>query len=488
MLSPGLILAITLAYIGLLFFVSWLTGRDGDNEAFFVGNKKSPWFLVAFGMVGASLSGITFISVPGAVGAGQFGYMQMVFGYLLGYTIIATVLMPLYYRLELTSIYEYLKDRFGSWSYRTGASFFLLSRVIGASLRLYLMALVLHNFIFAQWGVPFAATVALTIALIWLYTFKGGIKTIVWTDSLQTTFMLLSVGLVIYFILGEMDWSTAEMISVVRESDYSQMFFTEGNKHWAWQFINGAAITVVMTGLDQDMMQKNLSCKNIGDAQKNMFSMSIILVLVNFFILVLGALLFIYANAKGIGIPEEVVLGEVKSRPDLLFPEITINHSQPIIGVIFLLGLLAAAYSSADSALTSLTTSFCVDFLGFDEKKGSPKTRYLVHFCFSVVLFLVILIFRLMNDDSLIWEVFKAATYTYGPLLGLFAVGLFTKWRLRDGFWIPLICILAPVICYFINKYSVDIFNGYQVGFELLLINGLLTAFGLFLCRKTIFE
>jgi len=465
----------------MLFLVSWLTGRDDGNRAFFVGNRKSPWFLVAFGMVGASLSGITFISVPGAVGAGQFGYMQMCFGYLLGYTIIALVLMPLYYRLELTSIYQYLRDRFGNWSYRTGATFFMISRVIGAALRLYLMALVLHNFIFASWGVPFAVTVALTIALIWMYTFKGGIKTIVWTDGLQTFFMLLSVGLVIYFIAGEMNWSIPEMFTAVRDSKYSQMFFYEGNKHWAWQFINGAAISVVMTGLDQDMMQKNLSCRNIGDAQKNMFSMVVVLVAVNFFILVLGALLFLYANAKGISIPEEVVAGVTKSRPDLLFPEITINHAKPFIGIIFLLGLLAAAYSSADSALTSLTTSFCVDFLGFEEGKGSPKARYTVHLGFSVLLFVVILLFRLINNDSLIWEVFKAATYTYGPLLGLFAVGLFTKFKIKDGFWIPIVCVLSPILCFLINKYSVNIFNGYQIGFELLLINGLLTALGLFL-------
>jgi len=476
--GPFLILTLAAAYFGILFLISFITGRDNSNEAFFSANNKSPWFLVAFGMIGASLSGITFISVPGVVESNQFSYMQMVIGYLFGYAFIALVLMPIYYRLNLTSIYTYLEDRFGFWSYKTGSAFFLISRIIGASLRLYLVAMVLYNFVFAAWGISFPVTVLIAIFFIWLYTFRGGIKTIVITDTFQTAFMLLSIGLMVWFISDKIDTPVSELWSLIKSKDLGQMFFFSGDKHFLLQMLNGALIAIVMTGLDQDMMQKNLTCKNLPDAQKNMLSFSVILIAVNFIILCLGALLFIYAAQAGISIPSEIVGGEVKVRNDLLFPEIALNHSTPIIGGIFILGLLAAAYSSADSALTSLTTAFCVDFLGMKKEGQNTKTRYAVHLMFSVIIFMVIIIFRSYNDDSVVWKVFKAAGFTYGPLLGLFAFGLFTDIRYRDHKAVVLICIGAAVLSFILNANAKAWF-GMTIGFEILAYNALLTMAGL---------
>lgn len=485
-MSPSLILLVSALYFGVLFLISYLTGRDNSNETFFVGKRESPWYLVAFGMVGASLSGITFISVPGAVGASQFGYMQMVLGNVLGYALVATVLLPLYYRLNLTTIYTYLEQRFGFWGYKTGAGFFLISRIIGASLRMYLVAAVLHTFVFSAYGLPFWFTVALAILLIWLYTFRGGIKTVVWTDSLQTAFMLLALGLAVFFISKELNFDFGSMIETVKNSNYSQTFFWDFSgksftKSFPMQFLNGAAIALVMVGLDQDMMQKNLTCKNIKDAQKNMMWFSIVFALVSFIFLVLGALLFIFVQSKGIAIPTEVIGETVKNRPDLLFPEIALNHLNPMMALVFIIGLLAAAYSSADSALTSLTTTFCVDFLDFEKGNAPKSTRYIVHIAFSFVLLFVIILFRQFNDDSVVWEIFKAAGYTYGPLLGLFGFGLLTKRKVPDLILVLIVCIIAPIICYFINKFSTVIFGGYQVGFELLIFNGLLTFIGLWI-------
>lgn len=483
-MSPYQILIVAIIYFSILFFVSYLTGKDSSNENFFLGKKESPWYLVAFGMVGASLSGITFISVPGAVGASQFSYMQLVLGNLLGYFLVATILLPLYYSLNLTTIYTYLDKRFGFWGYKTGAGFFLLSRIIGASLRMYLVAAVLHTFVFASFGLPFWFTVALAIFLIWLYTFRGGIKTVVWTDSLQTTFMLLALGLAIYYLSKEIGYSFGGMVQAVSESDYSQIFLwdfspSKFTTSFPVQFLNGALIALVMIGLDQDMMQKNLTCRNIEEAKKNMLWFSVVFAIVSFIFLCLGALLFLYINAKGIPVPEEVVGGVVKQRPDLLFPKIALEHLTPAMGLVFIIGLLAAAYSSADSALTSLTTTFCVDFLNFNTGEAPKKTRYIVHIAFSVILFLAVIIFRLLNDDSVIWEIFRLAGYTYGPLLGLFAFGLLTKRKVPDFMPVLMICLLSPAISYLINKYSQTLFNGYQVGFELLLINGMLTFAGL---------
>jgi len=476
-LTPTVILGIIAAYFLLLMLVSYFTGKGSDNTDFFIAGRQSPWYLVAFGMVGATLSGVTFISVPGWVGASQFSYMQMVIGYLLGYFVIATVLMPMYYKLNLTSIYGYLEQRFGVASYKTGAGFFLLSRVIGASFRLYLVAIVLQEFVMESFGIPFWGTVLITIILIWIYTFRGGIKTIVWTDTLQTLCMLSAVIFTVIAVGQKLDLSVGGLFQTVKESSYSQIFFFEGGwgepKNFIKQFLAGASIAIVMTGLDQDMMQKNLSCKNIEEAQKNMFWFTIVLFFAKLLFLALGALLFIYANQVGIAIPE---------RSDLLYPTIALNHLSPLIGIVFLLGLIAAAYSSADSALTALTTSFCVDFLNF-EKSDTPeeekqRTRFLVHIGFSILLFFVILIFWFINDAAVIAAIFTVASYTYGPLLGLYSFGFFNKRPINDRL-APYVCIAAPILTYIINANSELLLFGYKFGFELLILNGLITFLGL---------
>ncbi|MBL4594383.1 MAG: sodium:solute symporter [Flavobacteriales bacterium] len=474
-MNPLTVILFIVGYFALLMLIAHFTSKGATNDAFFIGGHKSHWYLVAFGMIGASLSGVTFISVPGWVGSSQFSYMQMVMGYFVGYTIIALVLMPLYYRLNLTSIYTYLEERFGYYSYKTGAGFFLLSRTIGAAFRLFLVAQVLQYLVFSQWEVPFFITVAITILLIWLYTFKGGIKTIVWTDSLQTLFMLIAVGVSIYFISSELGLGFSELVSEVKDSDYSQIFFFDDwndRKHFIKQFFSGMFLAIVMTGLDQDMMQKNLSCANIKDGQKNMFSFSLVLIVVNFVFLVLGALLFIYANKNGIAIPEKT---------DNLFPEIA-THLNTAAGIFFILGLVAAAYSSADSALTALTTSVCIDFLDIKKKEESLKIklRKRVHIIVSFVLFVVILIFDVINDESVISSLFKAAGYTYGPLLGLYAFGLILKRKVHDKL-VPIVCLISPIICYVLNIFSKELFNDYQFGFEILILNGGLTFLGLYL-------
>ena len=475
-MSPLLVISIISGYFILLIVIAQLTAGKGDASTFYTGNKQSPWYLVAFGMIGASLSGVTFISVPGWVEATQFTYMQMVLGYLAGYLFIGGVLMPLYYRLNLVSIYQYLEQRFGYWSYKTGAFFFLLSRTIGAAFRLFLVAGVLQIAIFDQYGVPFSVSVLVTIALIWVYTFKGGIKTIVWTDTLQTLFMLLAVGASIVIITKDMDISLMGIQAVIASSDYGQVW------EWDWlsgqnffkQFFSGAFIAIVMTGLDQDMMQKNLTCKTLKDAQKNMFWFSIVLVFANILFLTLGALLFLYAGQNGIGIPE---------RTDDLFPLLALNHLGTFAGITFLLGITAAAYSSADSALTSLTTSFCIDILGYDTKQDHRKVRTRVHLGFSILLFFVILIFRVINDQSVIAAVFTVAGYTYGPLLGMYAFGLFTKMQVKDR-WVPVVAIASPILSYFLSHYSAQLFNGFEFGFELLIVNGAITFLGLLLIRE----
>lgn len=475
MLSPSIIVLFILIYFAILIAISFFTGKDADNNSFFLANRKSPWYVVAFGMIGASLSGVTFISVPGWVGNSQFSYMQVVLGYLVGYFVIATVLMPLYYRLNLTTIYTYLKERFGTASYKTGAAYFLLSRTIGSAFRLYIVANVLQLTVFDKWHIPFEITVLITILFIWLYTFKGGIKTIIWTDTLQTLFMLLAVGFSIYLISKDLGLGIGEMIDLISESKYSQVFFFDdvNDKRYFWkQFISGMFIAISMTGLDQDMMQKNLSCKNLKEAQINMFSFSFVLIFVNLFFLALGALLYIYAESKGINLPQ---------RSDDLYPMLaTQGYLNIAVGLFFIIGLIAAAYSSADSALTALTTSFCIDIINIQNKpiEKQEKIRKQVHVGISILMALVIIIFRLINDDSVISAVFTAAGYTYGPLLGLFAFGLITKIKIKDK-WTPVVCILSPIICYFLNMYSKEIFNGYQIGFELLLINGILTFIGL---------
>ncbi len=481
-LTPGLTLGIILSYFLLLILVSYFTGKDSSNESFFLAGRRSPWFIVAFGMIGASLSGVTFISIPGAVGAGgenqAFSYMQIVFGYLLGYTVIALVLLPLYYRLNLTSIYTYLQQRLGFFAYKTGAAYFLLSRAIGSSFRLFLVAIVLQRFIMDYYGIPFWLTVLITIALIWVYTFRGGIKTVVYTDTLQTFCMILSVILTIVVIAQAMETDFGGIVAMIRNSSYSQMFFFKGGwndpNNFFKQFFSGALITIVMTGLDQDMMQKNLTCRSLRDAQKNMFTFSFILIFVNLLFLSLGALLYLYANNVGLEIPE---------RSDQLYPTIAFQHLPPFAGILFVLGLIAAAYSSADSTLTALTTSFCIDFLDLYGKDWSEerkkRVRTLVHVSMSLLLFFIVLFFAALNNDAVINQLFKAAGYTYGPLLGLFAFGILTKRQIRDNWLIVAICIAAPVLSFVLDTYSAQWFFGFRFGFLILALNGLLTFLGL---------
>ncbi|MBT3588369.1 MAG: sodium:solute symporter [Flavobacteriaceae bacterium] len=474
------IILLIAVYFGVLILISYLTGKDDSNEAFFKANKSAPWYLVAFGMIGASLSGVTFISVPGAVEAKQFGYLQVVFGYFFGYLIIAYVLLPIYYKLNLTSIYTYLRDRFGNTSYKTGSIAFLISRVVGAAFRLFLVAKVLQLLIFDSLGVPFSVTVIITVALIWLYTFRGGIKTIIYTDILQTFFMLVAVIVTITFLANALDLNSfSEVYINVKESAMSKVFFLDSindSQYFIKSFLAGMFIAITMTGLDQDMMQKNLTCKNLKEAQKNMVSFSVVLIFVNILFLALGLLLTQYATQNGI-----------TATKDDLFPTIAML---PEIGIMtsafFLLGLIAAAYSSADSALTSLTTSFCIDIIELDKKpkEQQKKVRKKVHVLISLILILVIILFNfIFKDVSVIWELFKAAGYTYGPLLGLFAFGILTKSQNKDKYvWI--IAVIAPIVSFTINQYSADLLNGYQIGFEILIINGLLTFLGLVLIRR----
>ncbi|MRX65584.1 sodium:solute symporter [Maribacter luteus] len=473
------------AYFIVLLLISHFTGKNDSNADFFKAGKQSPWYLVAFGMIGASLSGVTFISVPGWVEASEFSYMQVVFGYSLGYFVVAYVLLPVYYRQNVTSIYEYLDERFGFVSYKVGAISFFVSRVLGAAFRLFLVAIVLQQFVFDTWNVPFELTVTLSILLIWIYTFRGGIKTIVWTDTLQTLFMLVSVGLSIYFILDQMNWSFMDFLSSSELKEYNKTWFLEDfsqKNHLVKSFLGGMFITICMTGLDQDMMQKNLTCKTLKDAQKNMVSFSIVLVAVTFLFMLLGALLFIYAEKFQIAVP--LMDGNPKS--DLLFPEIALNSGLGMtVAVTFILGLIAAAYSSADSALTSLTTSFCVDFLGIGHKPEimKKKIRKATHIGMSLLLIIVVIAFKHILDTNVIDGLLQVASYTYGPLLGLFAFGIFTKHQIKDKYvWV--VALVSVIICYILGKLPPENLGGYVFGYELLPLNGLITFIGLHLIRK----
>ena len=481
-MHPLTILSVFVVYSITLFIIAGITGRKSTNKTYFTGNRNSPWFIVAYGMIGASLSGVTFISIPGEVGASGFSYMVLVLGYLLGYAFIAQVLLPVYYNRNLTSIYTYLDQRFGRSTYKTGATFFLISRSIGSSFRVFLVVNVLQVFVFDQWGVPFSVNVLLFIGLILIYTFRGGIRTVVWTDTLQTTFMIAAVLVSASIIYKELGFSPGTLVSEIRESGYAKMFVMEVNdkRFFLKQFISGAFIAVVMTGLDQDMMQKNLTCRNLRDAKKNIYLMSFALIPVNLLFLSMGALLYMYASKVGIAIPEST---------DLLFPTIALQHHGAFAGIVFLIGLVAAAYSSADGSLTALTTSFSIDILGIEQNKNltekqSTRIRKVVHIGFAMLMFLMIMFFGLINDESVINKIFTIAGYTYGPLLGLYAFGLFTRRNARDK-WVPLIAILSPVLSYFLSANSEVWFNGYQVGFELLIINGLITFIGLWLISSS---
>lgn len=484
-MSATQILLLVGAYFLVLMIISYFTGKNDSNADFFKAGRQSPWYLVAFGMVGASLSGVTFISVPGWVEASQFSYMQVVFGYLVGYFVVAYLLLPLYYKHNLTSIYEYLSDRFGTVSHKTGAFFFFISRVLGAAFRLYLVAIVLQQFVFDDLGVRFEFTVVISIVLIWIYTNRGGIKTIVWTDTLQTLFMILAVVLSIIFINQELNWSFGDFLASEELKTYDKFLFTESfldRNHFVKSFIGGMFVTICMTGLDQDMMQKNLTCKSLKDAQKNMVSFSLVLVGVTFLFMLLGALLFIYADRNGISIP--LMDGSPKS--DLLFPEIALNSGLgSTLAITFMLGLIAAAYSSADSALTSLTTSFCVDFLNVEQQEETQqkKTRKRTHIGMSVMLILVIIAFKYILSSNVIDSLLTVAGYTYGPLLGLFAFGIFTKRQIKDKFvWI--VAALSVLLIALIASIPSTYLGGYVLGYELLPLNGLLTFIGLWLIRK----
>lgn len=486
-MSPWFIISCIGFYFSLLLVIAWITSKKATNESYFTGNHVSPWIAVAFGMIGDSLSGVTFISVPGQVGQNNFYYLQLVLGYFAGYFVVSRVLLPVYYKMNLVSIYTYLLDRFGVVSQKTGAFFFILSRVLGAAGRLFLAASVIQLFVFDAFGIPFALSVAIIIALMLLYTYKGGIKTLVWTDTLQSGFLLLGVVFSIVFIAKDLNLSGIELVNAVRHSSYAQVFdFDWFNKsNFFKQFLGGAFITIAMTGLDQNMMQKNLSCKSLSDAQKNMESFSLVMVLVNLFFLSLGALLYLYAEQKGISIPVNPLSG--KPDTDKLFPMLALQYLGAGAGLVFIIGLTAATFSSADSVLTTLTTSFYLDFLSIEntQKSEAEKTsiRKKIHLGFAIVLLIVILIFRAMNSKAIIDTVLMIASYTYGPLLGLFTFGIFTKKEIKDNY-VWLICIIAPVICFALSENSTQWFNGYKFGYELLLLNGLLTFGGLALITK----
>ena len=477
-MDPLLVFGIIAGYFGLLLLISHFTSGNADNSTFFTGNRESPWFLVAFGMVGATLSGVTFISVPGEVGNTGWTYLQFVMGNMVGYLIIAVVLIPLFYRLNLISIYEYLRTRFGRNSYLSGASFFLISQTIGASFRLFLAALVLQLAFFNAFEIPFYLTVLTTIVLIWIYTFRGGIKTIVYTDTIQTAFLLLAVIISLFIVTEHLDLNASETLAAVSSSDLSTIL------DWDWRsdryffktFVAGIFITIAMNGLDQNIMQKNLTCKNQWDAQKNIFWFSITFFLATLLFLALGVLLYKFAADQGIPFPEST---------DKLYPLLAIEHFGTLAGIVFLLGITAAAFSSADSALTALTTSFCVDILDVPKKevKSQKKTRIIVHIGFSMLMFLVIVIFNQINDTSVVNAVFKVAGFTYGPLLGLFAFGLLFKKEVKDRF-VPVACIAAPAISVLLDYNSEAWFFGYKFGFEILLVNAILTMLGLYLLKS----
>jgi Na+/proline symporter len=490
-MSPIAILILIVIYFSILILISALVSKkSSDNDTFFKANKNSKWYLVAFGMIGTAISGITFISVPGEVGNPdlQFKYFQFVLGCALGFIIVAKVLLPLYYRMNLTSIYGYIEQRLGVISYKTAASIFLIGRTIGSAFRLYLVVFVLQKYVFDELHVPFAVTVLISLGLIFAYTYRGGLKTIIITDTLQTFFLISSVFLTIYFICQSLNFNMIEAFEQVKNSNYSKVFFYEdylaGTYYWK-QILGGIFVTIATVGLDQDLMQKNLSCKNIGEAQKNMFTFTGIFLVINIFFLSVGALLYLYAEKNGIAVPQ--VNGV--ARTDLLFPEIAIHHLSIIPTIVFLLGLTAATFATTDSALTALTTSFCVDFLGMDKTENQNKpdivrTRHLVHVGFSILMFMVIILFNAINDDSVVKMVFKIATYTYGPLLGLFAFGLFMKSKAVHDKLVPYICLISPAICFLITQNSEKLLGKYVIDNELIIVNGLITFIGLLLISK----
>ena len=475
-MSTSLVLTVLLAYFLLLILVGFVTTRKVNSEMFFTANRNSPWYLVAFGMIGTTLSGVTFISIPGEVGNTHWTYLTLVFGNCVGYIVIALVLLPLFYRQNLVSIYSWLGTRFGEKARLTGSFFFIMSQLVGASFRLFLVVGVLQLAFFDAIGVPFWLTVFITIAFVWIYTVRGGIKTIVWTDTLQTVFILISVGLTIVVVNKALDFNFSSAIAAIKESSLSRVDDCDwrSGQNTVKQFLAGVAITVCLNGLDQNMMQKNLTCRSLRDCKTNMFSFSFLFLVTNVLFLMLGALLYIYAEREGIVLP---------GKSDDVFPFLSLNYFGATAGLFFLLGITAAAYSSVDSSLTALTTSFCIDFLKIDPgNKEEKKKRIGVHIVFSLLMIFVVVLFRELNNSSVISSLFKAVGYTYGPLLGLFTFGLTTKYQVREKY-LPWVCLLSPVISYVVNCYSEQLLFGYKFGFEILLFNGLLCYLGLLLIR-----
>lgn len=478
-MSPLLLFSFVIAYFLILLGVAWYTGKNSTNDSFFIGNKSSNWMLVAFGMVGTSLSGVTFVSVPGAVAKESFAYFQITLGYLLGYLVIAYVLLPLYYKLNLTSIYNYLHNRLGFTSYKTGAGFFILSRILGATARLYLVVNILQEAILNSFHVPFWATTLIILVMILLYTYEGGVKTIVWTDTLQTTCMLLGLIICVVYILSNMNMGFTESLQAMGEKGYSKIFFTDPNSKlfFVKQILAGAFITVTMTGMDQEMMQKNISVKTLKDSQKNVISMSIVLMIVILIFLFLGGLLYLYATQLNLDVTG-----------DKLFPAIALQHMPPFVSVIFIIALISALFPSADGAITALTSTFCIDIIGMQRRNDltdaqKKKMRQRVHLSFAAIFLLFVMMFKWINDSSMIGVILKVATFTYGPLLGLFTFGILLKRKVNDKL-VPFICIASPIICFFLDRFQKQIFGSFELGLELLIINGLITFTGLWLISK----
>lgn len=476
LMSPLLLFTFVIGYFLLLLGVAWYTSRNSNNDSFFIGNKNSNWMVVAFGMIGTSLSGVTFVSVPGAVGTTAFSYFQVVIGYLIGYAIIAMVLLPLFYRLNLTSIYNYLGSRLGFKSYKTGASFFILSRTLGATARLYLVVKILQDAILTSFGIPFWVTTLIILVMILLYTYEGGVKTIVWTDMLQTSGMLIGLVVCVIYILSTLDLSIGAALSAMNEKSYTNIFVTDPASRFFFlkQILAGAFITITMTGMDQEMMQKNISVRTLKDSQKNMISFAVVLVLVNMLFLFLGGLLYLYADTQGI-----------TATGDKIFPEVALEYMPPVVSVIFIIALISALFPSADGAITALTSSFCIDILGIQRRQDwsearKKKTRQQVHLGFALIFLLFVMVFYKVNNPSMITVILKVAGYTYGPLLGLFSFGILTNRKVVDRY-VPIVAVLAPLICFIIDKYQAQLFGGFEIGLELLILNGLLTFTGLWM-------
>jgi Na+/proline symporter len=478
-MSPTLLFSFVIAYFLILLGVAWYTSRNSNNDSFFIGNKNSNWMLVAFGMIGTSLSGVTFVSVPGAVGRDAFTYFQIVIGYFLGYLVIAYVLLPLYYRLNLTSIYNYLSTRLGFKSYKTGASFFILSRTLGATARLYLVVKILQDAILTSFGVPFWLTTLIILVMILLYTYEGGVKTIVWTDTLQTSGMLIGLLVCVWYILKALNYGVGEGLQAMTDAGYTNMFVTDPSSKLFFlkQVLAGAFITITMTGMDQEMMQKNISVRTLKDSQKNMISFAAVLMVVNLLFLFLGGLLYMYGKSLG-----------VDATGDKIFPLLALEHMPPAVSVIFIIALISALFPSADGAITALTSSFCIDILGIQRRDDlseaqKKKTRQRVHLTFAAIFLFFVMVFHQINSPSMIGVILKVAGYTYGPLLGLFSFGILTKRVVNDRL-VPVVAVISPIICFLIDKYQASLFGGFEIGLELLILNGLLTFIGLWLISR----